>query len=117
MRDIPADRTTAGSVSGRCCTATDRPFVTTSLLLIRTFGVAAVLKLHLRRLENSYLAEDSERDRELAISRKEVNLFSARFSSDSRLANLPGTLLRVPGTRDVPKRAAPVSLRHVRSGF
>src|SRR6266849_3183741 len=64
MRDIPADRTSAGSGSGRCWTATDRPFVTTSPLLIRTLRVSAVLKLHLRRLENSYLAEDSERDRE-----------------------------------------------------
>jgi len=111
------DRTSAGSGSGRCWTATDRPFVTTSLLLIRTLRVSAVLKLHLRRLQNSYLAEDSERGRELAISRKEVNLFTARFYSDSSLANLPGTHLRVPGTRDVPKRSRAVSLRHVRSGF
>src|SRR5204862_7751255 len=51
------------------------------------------------------VGEDSGRERELAISRKEVNLFSARFYNDARLANLPGTLLRVPGTRDVPKRS------------
>ena len=68
-------------------------------------GYTCGLKWNSRRLQNSYLAEDSERDRELAISRNEANLFTARFYSDSSLANLPGTHLRVPGTRDVPIRS------------
>ena len=62
-------------------------------------------KIAFEEIGELLLGEDSERDRELAISRKEVNLFTARFYDDSKLANLPGTHLRVPGTRDVPKRS------------